>query len=74
MDNNKGLNISAKSFVLAIIIIFLLMAVTYALTFIIPGGEYARVIDENGFSVLHSVACSLQADDLAFVEQPVEQC
>ena len=52
MDNNKGFNISAKSFILAIIIIFLLMAVTYALTFIIPGGEYARVIDENGFSVL----------------------
>ena len=48
MDNNKGLNISAKSFVLAIIIIFLLMAVTYALTFIIPGGEYARIIDDKG--------------------------
>ena len=52
MDNNKGLNISAKSFVLAIIIIFLLMAVTYALTFIIPGGEYARIIDDKGNSVL----------------------
>ena len=52
MDNNKGLNISAKSFVLAIIIIFLLMAITYALTFIIPGGEYARIIDDKGNSVL----------------------
>ncbi len=50
--DKKGLNINAKSFVLAIVIIFLLMAVTYALTFIIPGGEYARIIDENGNSVL----------------------
>ena len=52
MEKNKSLNISAKSFVLAIIIIFLLMAVTYALTFIIPGGEYARTMDETGNSVI----------------------
>ena len=34
----KGLNISAKSFVTAIVIIFVLMILTYILTFMIPGG------------------------------------
>lgn len=34
----RGLNISAKSFVTATIIIFILMILTYILTFIIPGG------------------------------------
>lgn len=35
----KGLNISAKSFVTAIAVLFVLMILTYGLTFIIPGGE-----------------------------------
>lgn len=35
---DKGLGISAKSFVTAIIVIFALMVLTYLLTFIIPGG------------------------------------
>lgn len=35
---NTGLNISAKSFITAIVVIFILMVLTYALTFIIPGG------------------------------------
>ena len=34
----KGLNISAKSFVTAIAVIFVLMALTYGLTFVVPGG------------------------------------
>lgn len=34
----KGLNISAKSFITAIIVIFILMILTYGLTFIVPGG------------------------------------
>ncbi len=34
----KGLNISAKSFVTAIVVIFFLMILTYGLTFIVPGG------------------------------------
>ena len=34
----KGLNISARSFVTAIVIIFVLMILTYILTFMIPGG------------------------------------
>lgn len=43
----KGLNINAKSFLTAIIVIFALMLVTYILSLVIPGGEYTRV-DENG--------------------------
>lgn len=45
---NKGLNISVKSFVTAIVIIFVLMVLTYVLSFIVPGGEYARMTDANG--------------------------
>lgn len=35
----KGLNISAKSFVTAIGVIFVLMLLTYGLTFVVPGGR-----------------------------------
>ena len=38
MKEEKGLNVSAKSFITAIGIIFGLMIMTYILTFIIPGG------------------------------------
>ena len=38
-NEKKGLNISAKSFITAIIIIFALMVLTYILTFLVPGGE-----------------------------------
>lgn len=48
----EGLNINAKSFIAAIAIIFALMIITYILTMILPGGEYARVIDANGNSVI----------------------
>jgi len=43
-----GLNIGVKSFITAIAVIFLLMILTYTLTFLIPAGEYARIADENG--------------------------
>ena len=33
-----GLNISAKSFITAILVIFALMIFTYSLTFVVPGG------------------------------------
>ena len=38
-NKNKGLNISVKSFVTAIVILFVLMVLTYGLTCLIPGGE-----------------------------------
>lgn len=49
---NEGLNISVKSFLTATIIIFILMVITYGLTFLIPGGEYARIVDANGNTVI----------------------
>ena len=48
----KGLNISAKSFITATVIIFVLMVLTYILTFLIPGGQFARTLDANGNSVI----------------------
>lgn len=51
-EEKKGLNISTKSFITAIMVIFALMVLTYVLTFIIPGGEYARVEDAAGNLVL----------------------
>lgn len=42
MDNKtekKGLNISVKSFITAIVVLFVLMILTYVLTFIVPGGN-----------------------------------
>ena len=57
----KGLGISAKSFIGAIVIIFALMCLTYASTFIIPGGEYTRVVDANGTE-------SIITDSFKFVE------
>lgn len=56
MEQKKGLDISAKSFITAIIIIFVLMAVTYLLTFLIPGGAYARTTDASGNTVIDTVA------------------
>lgn len=51
-QEKKGLDISAKSFLTAIGIIFLLMVVTYVLTFVIPGGAYARTVDGNGNTII----------------------
>ena len=48
----KGLNVSAKSFLTAILVILALMIGTYILTLLVPSGEYQRVLDENGNEVL----------------------
>lgn len=55
-EQKKGLNISVKSFVTAIVIIFVLMIMTYLLTFIIPSGEFARTVDANGDTVIDTAA------------------
>ena len=44
----KGLNISVRSFVTAILVLLVLMVLTYVLTLVIPGGSYARITDANG--------------------------
>ncbi len=53
-NEKKGMNISVKSFVTATVIIFILMILTYLLTFLIPGGEYTRILDESGNQVIDS--------------------
>lgn len=54
MENNKPktLNVSVKSFLTAIIVILVLMVATYVLTWFIPGGEYARMVDAAGNTVI----------------------
>lgn len=47
-QEKKGLNISVKSFVTAILVLFVLMVLTYLLTLIIPGGLYPRITDSSG--------------------------
>lgn len=44
----NDLNISVKSFITAIVVIFVLMVVTYVLTLVIPSGSYARTTDSLG--------------------------
>ncbi len=51
-NEKKGLNVSVKSFAGAIAVILALMIFTYALTFFIPGGEYARTLDANGNTII----------------------
>ncbi len=48
----KGLDVSVKSYITAIAVILVLMIFTFALTFFIPGGEYARTVDAAGNTVL----------------------
>lgn len=55
-EKKNSLNISAKSFLGAIAVIFLLMLATYLLSFVIPGGEYSRVPDVNGHLVIDAEA------------------
>ena len=43
-----GLNVSVKSFLTAIAVIFALMVASYILTLVIPSGLYPRIADENG--------------------------
>ena len=49
----EGLNIGVKSFIGAIAVIFILMIATYVLTLMIPGGQYARSVDEMGNTVVN---------------------
>ena len=52
----KGLNISVKSYITAIAVIFALMVCTYVLTFLVPGGQYARTMDGLGNTVIDTAA------------------
>lgn len=52
----KGLDISVRSFITAISVIFVLMCGAYILTLLIPGGAYQRVPDENGNLLIDTAA------------------
>ena len=56
----KGLNISVKSFLTAIAVIFVLMVASYALTLMIPGGEWTRTVDANGNTVIDTAGSFTQ--------------
>ena len=49
---NGGLNISVKSFITAIVVIFVLMVASYLLTIFIPAGQYARIPDAEGNMII----------------------
>lgn len=51
-EKKSGLNVSTKSFITAISVIFVLMVLTYGLTFLIPAGEYAKIADASGNMVI----------------------
>ena len=51
-QDKQGLNISTKSFLTALLVIFILMVAAYVLTFVISGGEYARILDAAGNTVI----------------------
>lgn len=51
-QKTKGMDVSTRSFLTAILVIFVLMVATYILTLVIPGGSYDRVTDANGNAVI----------------------
>lgn len=50
------LTVSVRSFLTAIFVIAILMAATYFLTFLIPGGNYTRTLDDAGNLVIDTEA------------------
>ena len=55
-SQKQGLNISVRSFITAIVVIFCLMIAAYVLTLTIPGGAYARIEDASGNLILDTGA------------------
>ncbi|MBQ1207097.1 MAG: hypothetical protein IIX65_01060, partial [Lachnospiraceae bacterium] len=62
----NSLNISAKSFLAAIIILFVLMVAAYIMTFIIPGGEYQRIV-ENGKELIVNGSYTPTGGGISFI-------
>lgn len=61
-NNKKGLNISTKSFLTSILVIFVFMVLTYILTFLIPSGEYTRITDTNGNTIIDTSSAFTYVD------------
>lgn len=56
MNNKQTINLSTRSFVAAILVIFLLMVGAYILTLTIPGGVYPRIEDASGNLIIDTAA------------------
>ena len=50
--SKRVFNIGTRSFIAALIILFILMALIYALTFLLPAGEYQRVMTDGKESIV----------------------
>ncbi len=51
-EKTAGLSIGKKTLLLSFFFMFLIMIVTYALTMVIPGGEFARTTDAEGNRII----------------------
>ena len=51
-SSKSNMNIGTRSFLTAIVVIFVLMIAAYVLTLVIPGGSYARVDDGSGHMIV----------------------
>lgn len=56
-----GVSISVKSFLTAMVMLFVLMVLTYILTFFIPGGEFSRIAADGKEQVLPGSFSYVQA-------------
>lgn len=63
---NSNMKVTTRSFLTAIAVVFVLMLLTYALTFFIPGGEYARITDQSGNSVIDPDSFAFAEGELPF--------
>lgn len=52
MKQGKKMDVRTRSFLTAILVIFVLMIAAYILTMVVPAGEYARVTDQNGNTII----------------------
>ena len=66
---NQKLDLNVKSFISSIIVIIVLMILSYGLTFVLPAGEYTRIIDDAGHAIIDtSIPFTPTAGNLTFVK------
>ena len=51
-SSDNHIRISVRSFLVSLLVIFVLMTAAYILTLIIPAGSYARITDEGGRQII----------------------
>ena len=52
-SDKKVFNIGTRSFVTALIVLLALMVFTYALTFLLPAGQYDRIVTDGTESIVN---------------------